>query len=144
MKSFILWSLPVLLACGAMARADHPIPADSKHRWDFRGPPRALSDEAYVKLFSCKTYEELRDALIVAIENLEGEQDCTAPYYVASSCRLALIRTYYLLGDVENADRLLEEYSAVHRGPDGGFDLNEPLRPLEKKEKGAEGEEKQE
>ena len=119
-----------VLALSAAAFADHPIPPDSKHNWDFRGPPRTISDESFTKLFSCKTYEELRDALIKAIEDLEHEPDDPTPLYVASDCRLALIRTYYLLGEIEHADRLLEQYSSVNRDSKGQLDLSKvPLMP---------------
>jgi len=113
--------------------ADHPIPPDSKHNWDFRGPPRTITRDSFAKLFSCKTYEELRDALVEAIKDLEHEPDDPTPLYVASDCRLALIRTYYLLGEIEHADRLLEQYSSVHRDSKGQLDLSKvPLEPLPK------------
>ena len=120
----------IILVLNAAALADHPIPPDSKQNWDFRGAPRTITRESFAKLFSCKTYEELRDALIKAIEDLEHEPDCAAPLYAAGECRLALIRTYYLLGDVEQADRLLEQYSSVHRDANGQPDLSKvPLSP---------------
>jgi hypothetical protein len=113
------------------ALADTPIPPDSKHRWDFRGSPHTITRDSFAKLFSCKTYEELRDALIAAIEDLEHEPDDPTPLYVASSCRLALIRTYYLLGEIGHADRLLEQYSIVHRDSKGNLDLSKvPLKSL--------------
>lgn len=122
-----------ILSFNTAAFADHPIPPDSKHSWDFRGPPRTITRESFAKLFSCKTYEELRDALIKTIEDLEHEPDCATPLYVASDCRLALIRTYYLLGDIEQADRLLQPYSGVDRDSEGRLDLSKvPLRPLPK------------
>ena len=120
--------LTSIVVCSA-ALADHPIPADSKQNWDFRGPPRTITRKSYEKLFSCKTYEELRDALVIAIEDLEHEPDDPTPLYVASSCRLALIRTYYILGDYKTADRLLAQYSSVHRDANGNLNVSEePLR----------------
>lgn len=120
-----------ILSCSSAALADTPIPPDSKHRWDFRGPPRTITRDSFTKLFSCKTYEELRDALIAAIEDLEHKPDDPTPLYVASDCRLALIRTYYLLGEIEHADRLLEQYSIVHRDSKGNLDVSKvPLKPL--------------
>ena len=122
-----------ILSFNAAAFADHPIPPDSKQNWDFRGPPRTITRESFAKLFSCKTYEELRDALIKAIEDLEHEPTIRRPLYVASDCRLALIRTYYLLGEIEHADRLLEQYLSVHRDSKGQLDLSKvPLTPLQK------------
>jgi broad specificity phosphatase PhoE len=113
------------------AFADTPIPPESKHRWDFRGSPHTITRDSFAKLFSCKTYEELRDALIAAIEDLEHEPDDPTPLYVASSCRLALIRTYYMLGEIGHADRLLEQYSIVHLDSEGNLDVSKvPLKPL--------------
>ncbi len=130
MKNIPILAAIIWMAFPATSHAEHLIPEDSKQPWDFRGKPRTLTHPAYEKLFSCRTYEELRDALIVAIESLEQSIDCAAPSYAASSCRLALIRTYYLLGDVGNADRLLERYAAVHRKEDGSPDFGDkPLRP---------------
>ena len=105
--------------------ADTPIPADSKSPWDYRGEPRTITRESHDKLFSCKTYEELAKALIVAIADLEHEPDCTTPLYVASGCRLALIRAYYIMGDTESADKLLERYASVYRKSDGTPDFGE-------------------
>jgi hypothetical protein len=120
-----------ILSFSSAAPADTPIPPDSKHRWDFRGPPRTITRDSFAKLFSCKTYEELRDALIEAIEDLEHAPDDPTPIYVASDCRLALIRTYYLLGEIEHADRLLEQYSIVHLDSKGNLDVSKvPLKPL--------------
>ena len=119
-----------ILAIHTAALADHPIPPNSKQDWDFRGPPRTITRESFAKLFSCKTYEELRDALIKTIEDLEHEPDDPTPLYVASDCRLALIRTYYLLGEIEHADRLLQQYSFVNRDSKGRLDLSKvPLNP---------------
>lgn len=128
-SSLILVALGYFLC--PIAFADTPIPPDSKARWDFRGPPGTISRDSFTNLFETKTYEELRDSLIIAIEDLEHEPDDPTPLYVASDCRLALIRTYYLLGDYMNADRLLNQYSIVHQDADGRFDLSrEPIRPL--------------
>ncbi|MEY3393977.1 MAG: hypothetical protein RL346_213 [Verrucomicrobiota bacterium] len=121
----------VILSLSSAALADTPIPPDSKHRWDFRGSPHTITRDSFAKLFACKTYEELRDALIAAIEDLEHEPDDPTPIYVASDCRLALIRTYYLLDEIEHADRLLEQYSVVHRDSKGNLDVSKvPLKPL--------------
>lgn len=129
MKVFPVIVLAATLAMAFPAWAGHPIPEDSKERWDFRGPPRTITLDSFARLFACKTYEELRDALILAIEDLEHEPDDPTPLYVASDCRLALIRTYYILGDLANADRLLSQYSLVHLDAEGRPDLSrEPLR----------------
>ncbi|MFN0079276.1 MAG: hypothetical protein ACKVY0_22655 [Prosthecobacter sp.] len=128
-KALILIALGVAICQEAVA--DHPIPPNSKARWDYRGPPHTITRDSFAKLFSCKTYEELRDALIAAIEDLEHEADDSTPLYVASDCHLALIRTYYLLGDSQNADRLLAQYSSVNRDSKGRLDLSkEPMGPL--------------
>jgi hypothetical protein len=119
-----------ILSFNTVVFAEHPIPPDSKQSWDFRGPPRTITRESFAKLFSCKTYEELRDALIKTIEDLENEPDDPTPLYVASDCRLALIRTYYLLGEIEQADLLLQQYSSVNRDSKGQLDLSKvPLIP---------------
>lgn len=126
-------SLLLVISCFlcVVAFADTPIPPDSKARWDFRGPPGTITRDSFTKLYSCKSYEELRDALILAIEDLEHEPDDPTPLYVASDCRLALIRTYYILGDSKTADRLLAQYSIVHLDAKGRIDLSrEPIRPL--------------
>ena len=121
----------VILSLSSAALADTPIPPDSKHRWDLRGSPHTITRDSFAKLFACKTYEEIRDALIAAIEDLEHEPDDPTPIYVASDCRLALIRTYYLLDEIEHADRLLEQYSVVHRDSKGNLDVSKvPLKPL--------------
>jgi hypothetical protein len=131
MKAITLIIVAACFTILPVAVAGHPIPADSKASWDFRGPPRTITRESFEKLFACKTYEELRDALIIAIEDLEREPDDPTPLYVASECHLALIRTYYLLGDIKNADRLLAQYSSVNRDSEGRLDLSkEPIRPL--------------
>lgn len=103
--------------------ADHPIPADSKSPWDYRGDPRTITRKSHDALFACKTYEELVKALDVAIEDLEDEPDCTTPIYVASGCRLARIRAYYIMGKTDKADKLLERYAAVYRKQDGTPDF---------------------
>ncbi|MDP4899055.1 MAG: hypothetical protein NWR03_14895 [Akkermansiaceae bacterium] len=114
-----------LVSFATPALAEHPIPQDSTSPWDYRGEPRTITRESHDALFSCKTYEELAEALIVAIKDLEHEPDCSAPVYVASGCRLALIRAYYIMGDTEKADKLLQRYAAVYRKQDGTPDFGE-------------------
>gem|GEM_PF-7035995 len=107
--------------------ADHPIPADSKSPWDYRGEPRSITRKSHDALFACKTYEELVAALEVAIKDLEHEPDCASPMYIASGCRLARIRAYYIIGETEKADRLIERYAAVYRKQDGTPDFGEDV-----------------
>jgi hypothetical protein len=114
-----------LFASMAGAFAEHPIPADSKSPWDYRGEPRTITRKSHDALFACQTYEELVKALAVAIKDLEHEPDCAAPVYVASGCRMALIRAYYIMGETEKADKLLERYAAVYRKQDGTPDFGE-------------------
>jgi len=117
--------LMALFAGMMSALADHPIPADSKSPWDYRGEPRTINRKSHDALFACQTYEELAKALIVAIKDLEHEPDCAAPVYVASGCRMALIRAYYIMGETEKADKLLERYAVVYRKQDGTPDFGE-------------------
>ncbi|MGJ8696207.1 MAG: hypothetical protein ACSHYF_07805 [Verrucomicrobiaceae bacterium] len=122
------------LVSAAGLYADHPIPADSKSPWDYRGEPRTITRESHDQLFACKTYEELVKALAVAIKDLEHEPDCATPLYVASGCRLAQIRAYYLMGETEKADKLLERYAVVYRKADGTPDFGEVEVKVEEKE----------
>jgi len=124
------FALVTLIASMAVASAGHPIPPDSKSPWDYRGEPRTITRESHDKLFACKTYEELAQALVAAIRDLEHEPDCIAPVYVASGCRLALIRAYYIMGETEKADKLLERYAAVYRRADGTPDFGESTQPV--------------
>ncbi|MEM7014651.1 MAG: hypothetical protein AAF585_24585 [Verrucomicrobiota bacterium] len=134
MKTIIamLW-----LISSAILVAEHPIPKASKADWDFRGGvPEPTDWPAQVKapLYECETYEQLRDALIKVVNKLEDEGDDPTPFYHASDLRLALIRTYYLIGDLETADRMLARYSSVHRNSDGSYEHEkERLEPEPKK-----------
>ena len=123
MKAIII--LATMVATTLAVFADHPIPAESKSPWDYRGEPRSITRESHDKLFACKTYEELARALVFAIRDLEHEPDCAAPVNVASGCRLALIRAYYIMGEIEKAEKLLERYATVHRKADGTPDFGE-------------------
>ena len=124
------------LLCSALSLfADHPIPADSKSPWDYRGEPRTITRDSYAALFGCKTYEELVEKLAVAISDLEHEPDCATPLYVASGCRLARIRAFYIMGETEKADKLLERYAAVYRKQDGTPDFGEDRAAKTKRER---------
>ena len=107
-------------ALALTAYADHPIPEEGKHRWDFRGKAAGFSHKDYDRLFEAKTYEELRDLLPIVIESLEKDATDATPLHYASTCRLALIRTHYILGEIEKADEMLEQYSAANE-PDKQF-----------------------
>jgi N-acetylmuramoyl-L-alanine amidase len=70
-KTLIIW----LLLAVVRASAETPIPEDGGNFWDFRGKPNFTNPE-YEKLYSCKTYEELREMKmkIVDGEVLEGKK----------------------------------------------------------------------
>ncbi len=116
MKTIII---ALMLGCCGYALADTPIPNDSKRFWDFRDKPNFTNSE-YEKLYQCRTYEELREQLKKAIKSISpapGEEweDASQGNTVAS-CELALIRTHYILGEIDEADRLLERLHPIHRG----------------------------
>lgn len=96
-----------------------PIPKDSKAEMDFRGYS-SFSYPEYKKLFKCATYEELRDQLYKAVaavtpDEKKGEEwEDGAQINASATCRLALIRTLYLLGEVKKADALLMEWHPVN------------------------------
>lgn len=104
--------------CG-WALADTPIPKDSERFWDFRGESNFTNLE-YEKLYQCRTYEELRDQLKKAIKSVApvaGEEwEDASQVNIAASCQLALIRTHYILGEVDEADKQLERLHPVHTG----------------------------
>ncbi len=90
-----------------LGRAETFIPKVSREVMDFRGTPN-FSDPEYEKLFDCQTFEELRDQLLRSIESLgQIREEDTSRENVLMVCRLALIRTNYLLGDIERGDELL-------------------------------------
>ena len=129
MKSFIA---ALVLGIGVSSFAETPIPKDSVRFWDFRGSPN-FSHPEYEKLYQCRTYEELRDQLRKAIKSIapaagEEWQDASQGNIVAS-CQLALIRTLYILGELEEADKLLERFHPAHEGgqPGGGKSAARPL-----------------
>ncbi len=116
--------LLLFLAFPPFAFADTPIPKDSKRFWDFRGNPN-FTDAEYEKLYRCKTYEELRDQLLKAIQSLapkegeEGEEwEDGSQANIVASCQLALVRTHYLLGELDRADALLMRLHPVNRQGD--------------------------
>ena len=124
-----LWVL-FLLFGGQVQSAEHPIPADSKQVWDFRGKSDLNIEIAeYEKLFECKTYEELRDALIVAVPVLEKGSDLLELLKPAHDCRLALVRAHYLLGEIKQADTLLARYSKQRKlDPIAGIESTPAVR----------------
>jgi len=120
MKSLIT---AIILGFSVSSFAETPIPQDSGRFWDFRGRPN-FSNPEYEKLYQCRTYEELRDQLKKAIKSIapaagEEWQDASQANIVAT-CQLALIRTLYILGDLDEADKLLEQFHPVHNGKPAG------------------------
>ena len=99
--------------------ADSPIPADSKQLLDFRGSPNFSATE-FQRLYRCESYEELRDQLLRAIEAISpkpgAELEDLAQQNALATCKLALIRTYYILGELEEADKRLLELHPVNQG----------------------------
>lgn len=110
MKSAIIVLVLGFLSFGSVS-GETPIPAESKQAMDFRGKSY-LTQEAYEKLFKCKTYEALRDQLKVAIDTIVV--DCAAAGYAVATCQFALIRTNYILGDVKTADALFMKMHPVN------------------------------
>ena len=89
-----------------------PIPADSKSPYDFRGDP-AWEDPEYHALFRAKTYGELHEALIAFVKKWSDRQnDLKAPAHIAAyfTAKQALIRSFYLRGELEPGDKLMEEF----------------------------------
>jgi hypothetical protein len=101
-----IWFLLAVLR----ASAETPIPEDGGNFWDFRGKPNFTNPE-YEKLYSCKTYEELRDQLVKAIVSIapaDGQEwEDASQANIVANCQLALIRTHYILREFDEADRLL-------------------------------------
>ena len=112
----------MLLALIASCNAATPIPEGSPQYFDFRGSSDFHHPE-FDKLFGCKTYDELRDQLkrtLKSFQPKEGQWASDATVVNAEVvCRLALIRTLYLLGDVKEADSLL---LTLHGGNGTGRD----------------------
>ncbi len=85
------------------------IPANSENALEFRGQV-GLTYEPYEALFQTNTYGELRVALEDFFRQWKADGrtfEDSASTNIFLRCRLALIRTYYLLGDIEKADALL-------------------------------------
>jgi len=84
---------------------------------DFRGKPN-FSNSEYAKLYKCQTYEELQKQLIKAIESIapkKGEEyEDASQINILATCKLALIRVYYLLGKTKEADELLMQLHPVN------------------------------
>jgi hypothetical protein len=89
-----------------------PIPADSKSPYDFRGESK-WDDPAYQALFHAKTYGDLHEALIDFVRKWSARQnELKDPAHVAAyfTAKQALIRTSYLMGELEPGDKLMEEF----------------------------------
>ena len=85
------------------------IPANSESMYEFRGRA-GFTYEPYEALFQTKTYGELRFALEEFFRHWKADGrtfEDSSSRNVFFRCRLALIRTYYLLGDTGKADTLL-------------------------------------
>lgn len=84
---------------------------------DFRGHSNFTSPEVE-KLYQCKTYEELLAQLEKAIASLTPapgfEFEDAAHVDALGTCKLARIRTLYLVGQIKKADELLSEYHPVN------------------------------
>ena len=105
---------------GIPGKGNIRIPAGSDEPFDFRGEP-GFDDPEYRKLFACQTYGELRDQLEKAIASIDpgdaGEWEDAAQMNLAATCRLALIRTHYLLMETEEADTLLWKLHPAENEP---------------------------
>jgi hypothetical protein len=107
----VFWALTTI---GLLAT--NPIPKDSGVKWDFRGEaPKSLdfASTTMASLYACSTYEELRDALIKVIQKLDKREDEFTSVMGLHHCRMALVRTYYVLGDIRTGDRLMESFYGI-------------------------------
>lgn len=89
-----------------------PIPADSKSPYDFRGEP-TWNDPEYQALFKAKTYGDLHEALVAFVRKWSGRQnDLKDPTHIAAyfTAKQAVIRSFYLRGELEPGDKLMEEF----------------------------------
>jgi len=119
----------MITSLSVFAQSKH-IPKDSKSRWDFRAaelPLFLVGSTSSNKLSECKTYEDLRDTLKKCLKEVV-EYKGWSPIDSAYSCKLALIRTHYILGEIEEADKLLLSISkdSLHLG---GFAKQEGVQP---------------
>ena len=102
----------LLTSLQAAPTAATPIPADSKSPYDFRGKPMA-DYPPYVAVFQAKTYGELKERLEDFFKQWEKDKkplDDFASLNVYFHCQGALVRTCYLLGDVEGGDGYLMKH----------------------------------
>ena len=92
--------------------ASTPIPADSRSPYEFRGKP--TSDyPPYTAIFQAKTYGELKERLENFFKQWEKDKkplDDFASLNMYFHCQGALVRTCYLLGDVEAGDGYLMKH----------------------------------
>lgn len=123
---FICFSLitsNVFAAERGMVTANTPIPENGNSAFEFRGNP-SFGYAPLKEVYKAKTYGELRDALESFFTQWKKDgmvmedSSSTNMFY---SCRLALIRTYYLLGETAKADTLLELVHPVTLLDDTGF-----------------------
>lgn len=106
-------ALLLLPIASAQSPENFAIPADSKSPFDFRGTPAAWDFAAYQALFRTKTFGELHEGLRQFMKEwnaLEQKPQSPAATEAYFTCKQALIRTYYLFGEVEPADELLLEF----------------------------------
>lgn len=119
--------IPVLIVSACLLTSLHagpnastPIPADSKSPFDFRGKPTA-DYPPYTAVFQAKTYGELRERLEKFFKQWEKDKkplDDFSSLNIYFHCQSALVRTCYLLGDVEAGDGHLMKHdpAKVYQG----------------------------
>lgn len=110
--SAIMVSVSLLTSLQAGPDASTSIPADSRSPFDFRGKP-ASDYPPYKAVFQAKTYGELRERLENFFEQWEKDKKPFEDYISINSyfhCKGALVRTCYLLGDVDAGDEYLLKY----------------------------------
>ncbi len=120
---FSLMTSSVFAAGIGMVTADTPIPENGNSAFEFRGNP-SFGYAPLKEVYKAKTYGELRDALENFFTQWKKDGmvfEDSASTNMFYSCRLALIRTYYLLGESEKADTLLEWVHPVTLLDDTGF-----------------------
>jgi hypothetical protein len=99
----------LLTSLQAGPTAATPIPEDSKSPYEFRRKP-AVDYPPYTAVFQAKTYGELKARLEDFFKQWEKEKkpfDDLNSIMIYFHCKEALIRTYYLLGDIEAGDEFL-------------------------------------
>jgi hypothetical protein len=128
----------LLTSLQAGPSASTPIPADSRSPYEFRGKP-AADYPPYAAVFQAKTYGELKERLEDFFKQWEKDKkplDDFASLNIYFQCQGALVRTCYLLGDVEAGDAHLMKHdpARAYQGKLSGGELERGKLPQIAKE----------